>query len=61
MRWEECRHGFDGCRRRRSGTARCGTIIDGRKPVAAVVAFWVFVLVPFAALAAAAPAAWGGG
>ncbi|MEV1175802.1 acyl-CoA desaturase [Nonomuraea sp. NPDC049784] len=36
-------------------------IIDGRKPVAAVVAFWVFVLVPFAALAAAVPVAWGWG
>ncbi|MER6008965.1 hypothetical protein ABT120_61280, partial [Nonomuraea angiospora] len=36
-------------------------IIDGRKPVAAVVALWVFVLVPFAALAAAVPVAWGWG
>ncbi|MFB4274571.1 acyl-CoA desaturase [Nonomuraea sp. MTCD27] len=36
-------------------------IIDGRKPVAAVAALWVFVLVPFAALAAAVPVAWGWG
>ncbi|MFC4120453.1 acyl-CoA desaturase [Nonomuraea zeae] len=36
-------------------------IIDGRKSVAAVVALWVFVLVPFAALTAAVPAAWGWG
>ncbi|MGI5290985.1 acyl-CoA desaturase [Nonomuraea polychroma] len=36
-------------------------IIDGRKPVAAIVALWVFVLVPFAALAAAVPVAWGWG
>ncbi len=36
-------------------------LIDGRKPVAAVVAFWMFVLVPFAALAAAVPVAWGWG
>ena len=36
-------------------------ITDRRKPVAAVVALWVFVLVPFAGLAAAVPVAWGWG
>ncbi|MEV4580000.1 acyl-CoA desaturase [Nonomuraea jabiensis] len=44
--------------RERGGAA---PIIDGRKPVAAVIALWVFVLVPFAALAAAVPVAWGWG
>ncbi|MFI0422823.1 acyl-CoA desaturase [Spongiactinospora sp. 9N601] len=44
--------------RKRGGAA---PIIDGRKPGAAVVALWVFVLVPFAALAAAIPVAWGWG
>ncbi|MFC5814106.1 acyl-CoA desaturase [Nonomuraea harbinensis] len=47
-----------GVDRERSGVA---PIVDGRKPVAAVVALWVFVLVPFAALAAAIPVAWGWG
>jgi len=43
--------------------ARAGgaPIIGDRKPVAAVVAMWVFVVVPFAALAAAVPIAWGWG
>jgi hypothetical protein len=36
-------------------------LIEGRKPVAAVVAMWVFMLVPFAALTAAVPFAWGWG
>jgi stearoyl-CoA desaturase (delta-9 desaturase) len=36
-------------------------LVKGRKPVAAVVALWVFVLVPFVALAAAVPVAWGWG
>jgi stearoyl-CoA desaturase (delta-9 desaturase) len=44
--------------RERAGAA---PIIDGRKPAAAMVALWVFVLVPFAALAAAVPVAWGWG
>ena len=36
-------------------------LIEGRKPVAALVAMWIFVLVPFAALVAAVPVAWGSG
>ncbi|MFB9471738.1 acyl-CoA desaturase [Nonomuraea salmonea] len=44
--------------RERAGVA---PLIGGRKPTAAVAALWVFVLVPFAALAAAVPVAWGWG
>jgi stearoyl-CoA desaturase (Delta-9 desaturase) len=36
-------------------------LVERRKPVAAVVAMWVFVVVPFVAVAAAAPVAWGWG
>jgi stearoyl-CoA desaturase (Delta-9 desaturase) len=43
-----------------SNTGRAA-LVEGRKPVVAIVAMWVFVLVPFAALAAAIPALWGWG
>ncbi|MFG1697941.1 acyl-CoA desaturase [Nonomuraea sp. NPDC049309] len=43
------------------GRAGAAPLIGGRKPVAAVVALWVFVVVPFAALVAAVPVAWGWG
>src|SRR4051794_32192155 len=36
-------------------------LTDGRKSMPAIVMMWVFVLVPFTALAAAVPVAWGWG
>ncbi|GGO08341.1 acyl-CoA desaturase [Microbispora bryophytorum] len=63
LRWSRISEGLtpvSSARSRPMPVSRAGAVplTEGRKPTAAVAALWVFVLVPFAALAAAIPVAW---
>src|SRR5690348_18451694 len=41
--------------------SRSAALIEAPQPTVAVIAMWVFVVIPFLALLVAVPGAWGGG